>query len=753
MKDVTGNGLLNRSLAFLLTWSALPLYYVFANHSYSVARLSSDLITGLGVAFIMLCLTKMLSVWPRVATFLAVTFYSLALAAAIVVEYYFFTTGQNLGADLLGYSAYDVFETAAASGIEFKILVYAMAVFSSFGILIFVFNKMVHHNRQSTVVAFLIGALGFSVSSYHVINATHTEDENKILYLITDIKKSGNEATDHVATSGFPFLHDVTYQNPWKGYITRTDSLPNFVFILVEGLGADFMREGSYAGFTPFLDSLSNESLYWKNGLSNAGRTFGVVPSVLGSLPYGDNGFMNLGEEMPFHQTLFTLLKAKGYRTNFFYGGNPNFDNLDLFLQRQNLDQFINSSNFPSSVEETKSNKQWGYKDDQLFAVGTQAIKTERGPRVDCYLTLSTHEPFECPDQNIKKIADHQIKGRGGEFAAHANIFECLRYTDQSLRMLFRRYAERPDFNRTIFIITGDHRLIPMESGNPLSRHHVPILVYSPMMTKPHVFSSLAIHSSITPSVLGYLAEEYQLNFPKRMPFISTALSTRSNFDSDLDLPLIRVKNRVNEYISGKYFLSNDKLYRIDANLELTDVNDEALSQTLKSKLAQFQGNSRFAFANNKLDSGNATFKAEFSVGKLESNEQEKFFAMNPDEKFETAKTLARNKKYEQSRTVLKVLLNQSPNQHDARLLLARTYGWQSKFDSAMYQVRETLKKSPEYADAFVAWSDIEFWQGHFKASLDAADQGLHKNPSDAELLQRKARIANILSHQQSKGN
>jgi hypothetical protein len=40
-----------------------------------------------------------------------------------------------------------------------------------------------------------------------------------------------------------------------------------------------------YGGFT-YLDSLIPKSLYWENFVSNAGRTFGALPSILGSLPY-----------------------------------------------------------------------------------------------------------------------------------------------------------------------------------------------------------------------------------------------------------------------------------------------------------------------------------------------------------------------------------------------------------------------------------------------------------------------------------
>jgi uncharacterized sulfatase len=58
--------------------------------------------------------------------------------------------------------------------------------------------------------------------------------------------------------------------------------------------------------FTPFLDELSGKSLYWANFLATQGRTFGALPSILGSLPYAEKGFTNLGERMP---NTLTLIK------------------------------------------------------------------------------------------------------------------------------------------------------------------------------------------------------------------------------------------------------------------------------------------------------------------------------------------------------------------------------------------------------------------------------------------------------------
>jgi hypothetical protein len=54
--------------------------------------------------------------------------------------------------------------------------------------------------------------------------------------------------------------------------------------IIIEGMGTEFI--GKMLWRITYLDSLIPKSLYWENFVSNAGRTFGALPSILGSLPY-----------------------------------------------------------------------------------------------------------------------------------------------------------------------------------------------------------------------------------------------------------------------------------------------------------------------------------------------------------------------------------------------------------------------------------------------------------------------------------
>src|SRR6185295_17368323 len=98
--------------------------------------------------------------------------------------------------------------------------------------------------------------------------------QNAIAYL-------GNKPATfkYIDEKNYPFLHTVDSSvDVLSPFFTKSETPPNIVILLVEGLGRAFTNKGAYLGnFTPFIDSLSSQSLYWENFLSEGGRTFAVL--------------------------------------------------------------------------------------------------------------------------------------------------------------------------------------------------------------------------------------------------------------------------------------------------------------------------------------------------------------------------------------------------------------------------------------------------------------------------------------------
>lgn len=692
--------------------------------------------------------------------FVSVVFGMLLLLSFSLAQY-FSVTLVPLGVDVFAYSIKDIRTTVGSSGgvsiLTFVVLVAILALFIAANFYAFKrrnslnFPKSVNITVTALMIVFFVYLPKPAPESYDE-DTDYYAVVNKTDYFFGRVWSSITQSREKISGNDFPFLHRVHYKDNLGVNFNLQSTPPNIVLLIVEGLGRDFTGNGArWGGFTPFLDSLSEKSLYWPNALSNAGRTFGALPSLLGSLPYGKEGFMSYSDNMPSHQTLISLLKPEGYVSRFFYGGNANFDNMDVFLEYQGIDFILDEGKFPSNVRKTETNQEaysWGFADADVFEAAIQTINQGLpSPRLDIYLTLSTHEPFKVPDSKFDALFDTVIAKMEAsirsEYLTYRNIFTCLLYTDAAIQKLLERYSERPDFNNTIFIVTGDHRLIPIPPDNKLARFHVPLLIYSPMIKGSQVFKSIVAHASVAPALLALLQKKYNYTFPVWMPFLSDSISIASSFNSPLDMALIRNKGETIDYIEGTNLFSEGRLFQITPDLRLEPVSNEAVELRLKKKLSAFTSQSIHALEENKLDSSqhaNMPRKFSFTAEEAAYIKEVKLDTFKSDALFLRARTLAFEKYYSQSSISARYLLNKSPNYHDARVLLARTFAWNGQYDTAQYFLNQVLERNSKYADAYVALADIEYWKGNTPQSLSIALRGLEKNPDDVELMFRQAR-------------
>jgi lipoteichoic acid synthase len=718
------------------------------------------------VGFALACSVAVLIVQILISLFntsgarvVSVCLMAFVLLISFSVIQYFTVTKLPLSADLFGYSLDEIKTTVGSSGgSSFLTYLIALTWVAAFVVLGIYFSRIKFVGSISKSWISMVAVVVFTVVLPIHPNPEQYERTldyyivlNKPSYFVSKTWVFWQEIeVDRENITGYPFLHEIKYSPSLGRYLNKASTNPNIVLIIVEGLGRDFTGpDAVYGGFTPYLDSLAQVSLTWNNFLSNAGRTFGALPSLLGSLPYGQNGFMSYGVDMPNHQTLIGLLKPYGYSSNFFYGGNPNFDNQDLFLERNGIDFMLNENNFPASYTKMKGSEDgsWGFGDKDVY---TEAIQVLSGrpdePRLDIFLTLTTHEPFISPEDKYRPQFDEKLKrlttaSSQAVWQTNAGIFTCLMYADDAIKTLMRAYAKRADYANTIFILTGDHRLIPLPSDNPMARFHVPLIIYSPLLKAPEQFNSISAHSGVTPTLLGWLHHQYGMDFPTAMPFLTDSISFLQSFDASVTLPLIRNKNAIEDYLEDNYFLTGDRLYKVLPDLNLAPERDDTRKRALLKKLARFKQLNRYVLENNKVDSvGDQLDQFTFSTKEKIFLESQKVPQANSDQQFEKAKILAYSKQYNESRACLKYLLNSSPNFHDARVLLARTYGWSGVYDSATLYLEQTLKRSPRYADAYVALADVAYWKGEQNRADSITNEGLQYHNSNAELLARKAR-------------
>lgn len=412
-------------------------------------------------------------------------------------------------------------------------------------------------------------------------------------------------------TPDYPFYRKVTETDVLGPFFKPTsDALPpNLVFIIVEGLGRRLTGVNDpQLSFTPFIDSLASEGLFWQHCLSTAERTFGVIPSVFASAPHGRYGFSTTLAPTPRHHSLLRDLERNGYQTAFFYGGDPAFDHYDFFMKSNHVDRIF--SPHVTVADSTRyqllvDNHRWGLDDDQLVRYAIRQKQSEPDslrPFADIYLTLSTHEPFlvdsiDVYEQKVRAMVE-QTEGLSERERSHVmnnlNIFACYLYMDESLRTLFRYYASRPDFGNTVFVITGDHRMALLPFGSAIRKYNVPLVIYSPLLQRHKAMDAVVSHLDITPSFNAFLHANYNYEIDDHCHWLGTSFDTVTEFRNTRKL-LFMLNNRdVVDYYSGDYLLSNNKLIHLDGQLKEQIVQDAERLDRWKAELDDFDLVSRF---------------------------------------------------------------------------------------------------------------------------------------------------------------
>lgn len=664
---------------------------------------------------------------------------------------YHLTTLLNLGADFLGYSVNDIFTTVSASE---SLSVFYFIPFILFPLLFLVLNKYISKQQLNKTKYLILGSVTTFVLGLKLLfpDFSNRNYQNKLAFFTADIIRFQIEKKEF-STENLFYKKEYPLIKPFDStpdvlapFFQINEEKPNIVMILVEGLGSEFIGKNEYSGFTPYLDSLVPKSLYWENFLSNAGRTFGVLPSITGSLPYGENGFLELNP-LPSHISLISILKANDYTTSFYCGDNSSFDRKINFLEYHGIDNVTDVNKFGSDYKKTKENEggfTWGYPDSEIFKKYLTETDSRQLPRLDIIMTLTTHEPFDFPEKNeyLKKVdsiisSDKKLHVAKSKVNTYKDIFACLLYTDNSIKNFIGSYSKRPEFQNTIFIITGDHRLIPIPQKDKLCRFHVPLYIYSPLLKKTQSFKSVSSHSDITPSLISFLMNNYKMNKMEKTTWMSTGLDTSVKFRNIHKIPIMQNKGNISEMVYKDYLYSDGELFRINENFELSKSNDSEMLNAIEDTLREAKKLNAYLTLKNKIipNSINIYTKPAFKFSEEDLSKIEKLTdGLNFDETFFLARDLAFNNEHETARLLCNYILNELPNYADVRTLKARTLAWDKNYKKAESELLEVIKRTPYYSDSYLALMDVYWWSNQDNKGISIAKQGLKNKIDDPQL-------------------
>ena len=522
----------------------------------------------------------------------------LLLTTALI--HYFAIAGVPLGADLFAYSGQEIKTTLAGADIGFFATEWWawVAACAVYGLELFYLARRTSLaiSTRWTTAALLVSLLGAAFAPNAWTTTTPTLTQNKLNFFVSDAAQHlwagvGLGQTHRAASSAYPFARAEKTPDtlsPWLHLNPKQP--PNILIIIVEGLGRDFSGPHARLGsFTPFLDELADRSLYWENFLSTQGRTFAVLPSVLGSLPFASYGTRQVA-----HDSLLSVLKTQGYALNYFSGSNLAFDHQGDYLASEGVSTLYSEADF--SNPQKKANE-WGYPDrDLLDFMAEKLAHAPTAPSLSIVQTMSMHTPFLFPEiEAYRKKVDarlDQLRVPGDQRAAYQSqrdIFASVLYTDDALRQFFARMVQTPQWRNTVVVITGDHRLPELPMDTRLERYHVPLIVASEMLVAPQKIRAISSHFDIAPSLLAMLSQQYGYETPATVSWLGTGLDTSTTFRNLHALALKQTKASLNDYVSGLFYLGQDQLYQITDNLVPAPITDDATLARLRAEFNTFE--------------------------------------------------------------------------------------------------------------------------------------------------------------------
>ena len=622
------------SMSFILVFTFLR-FYDFANvYSHSTKLMSvGDLFNVLGLDFMLaMAFSGLGFVLYFILTFLSFRLakYTLSiLFSIIIVSYIAFIQYFNqalvpLDQVVFIYDFSDIVDIALGSG---SINAFEIFTFIASLVAFFIANTIFNKIRISR---YLIGLFIFLIigsaaaTNVFILSAKKFNSElayycnaNKFIYFVKAVSKYSksddeidlkqiikytrnyrdlDNTNKNYGPLTYPFLFQNSYESTLSNYFEplADNEKPNIVFIVVESLSPTV--SGKYSpnhSFTPFLDSLAEQSLYWRNCLSTSERTFGVLPALLSSLIPGKKGYMAEKRPYDFFMALPKLLKKNGYSTQMFYGGWAGFTHMDNFVNAAGVDSIYNKFLDYDKMPESATGHTWGYGDNVLFKATDKYIDSDTS-YFSLYLTLSTHSPFVSTEpEYMKSKTDSIIETIDDEYTRnkcrkHRRQLKSFVVLDNEIRLLIDRYKKRPEYKKTIFVITGDHKGILFNEKNSIDKYYVPLIIYSPMLSQPQEFGGLVTHNDVFPSLQNLLKNNYGLNVNRMEHSLGRQLDTSIAFHANNIMFPMRNSREIKQYINGKYYLNNGKLYLISDTMEIKAVNNDDVRNRMEKELENY---------------------------------------------------------------------------------------------------------------------------------------------------------------------
>lgn len=307
----------------------------------------------------------------------------------------------------------------------------------------------------------------------------------------------------------------------------------NVMIIMLESFGNEWVGQFNKSkSYTPFLDSLLNNSWYFEYGISNGKKSIEAVPTISASMPtLMDNPYISSAYSNNQLQSLPSILKDKGYSTGFYHGATNGSMRFNSFASQLGYDQYVGRFEYNNDKHFDKT---WGILDEYFNPWTAKQLTKMKAPFMANLFTLSSHHPYFVPEVWRSKV-------KNGPHPICKSIY----YGDMSLRKFFQQAKKEPWFKKTLFVIVADHT--PSSNSEIYNQrtemYRIPIAFYDPSGKLPRkrekaIFQQIDI-----------------------MPTVLDLVNIKANYYSIGNSFFSKEPREAITYLEGSYYyFQNDKL-------------------------------------------------------------------------------------------------------------------------------------------------------------------------------------------------
>jgi phosphoglycerol transferase MdoB-like AlkP superfamily enzyme len=238
---------------------------------------------------------------------------------------------------------------------------------------------------------------------------------------------------------------------------------PNVILIIWESFTkkvVDTLIDGKEV--SPNFNRLKNEGIYFNNIYASGDRTHKGMSSIFSGYPALPNTSIIRFPQKSAKLTLISnLFKQHGYINTFFYGGDPNYDNYKSYLLHGEFDRITDKDLFDSKDKPTE----WGAWDEAVANYMKNDFPNWKQPFFHCWLTLSSHVPYNVPGPAIFQGEDETSK-----------FLNSVHYTDEVIGNFIKECEKQAWWKNTVIIITADHGIRFPATGSVIDDFKIPML-------------------------------------------------------------------------------------------------------------------------------------------------------------------------------------------------------------------------------------------------------------------------------------